>query len=178
MDCKTRITGTNGITIVEIAILLVIGGLVLLGSMQYYQARVKLRDSKAALVASRGNLGVILDEFQRQILAATPNANKAPSYRIARTRDTLEIYFNVQDSDQVDTMRYFVNRFDHPPSLIEQKNSTTPSVFAPGVDSVLFVAAETEHKRELSVVLVSPESQLTEADQPKRLGQTIALGAP
>jgi len=178
MDSKTRLRGTSGITIVEIAILLVIGGLILLGGMQYYHAKVKLQTSKAALIASRGKLGVILDEFQRQIQAATPQGDDGPAYRIARTRDTLEIYATGTDTDQIDTLRYFVNRFDHPPSLIQQKNSTTPNVFAPGVDSVLFVAAHSEDKRELSVVLVSSESEESGATEPSRLGQTMDLGTP
>jgi hypothetical protein len=98
--------------------------------------------------------------------------------RVASTRDTLEIYTGGNGPGQVDTLRYFVNRFDAPPSLIKQINSFTPAVFARGVDSVLFLAAGGEKTAQLSVVLVCAAGQSTDTTQPRRLGFSVPVEVP
>jgi len=177
MQIQQRLRDVSGITVVEIAILVVLGSAIGLGSIEYFRATERLRRARSELGASRGTLGVVADELRRQFRRADRHASQHGIIRTAATHDTLEIYIAGKDVPTVDTLRYFVNRFDEPPSLIMQRNRETPEIFAQGVDSVTFVASGGSPPENLSVVLVTTEFGPDRPSSRRRLGETIALRA-
>jgi hypothetical protein len=177
MQLRRRLSTSRGLTVVELSIVLVLLGAIALGCVEFYRAKLKLREARATLAASRGHLGVIIDELGRQLARTKPLP--ADSFPLATSTgfDTLEIFVPATGNG-VDTVRYFVNRFDDPPSLIKQTNQETPTVFAQGIDTARFVPVGGPPPEQLSVVLVSVDSSPSDPGNRFRLGETVPLRTP
>lgn len=178
MRIVEKLRNYAGLTLLEVAILMALAGVIAFGSLEYYRATIELKKARLVLARSRGNLGIVADELQRQMRCATHQVGGRSPMRVAATRDTLEIYTGGNGPFEVDTLRYYVNRFDAPPSLIRQTNGSTPAVFARGVDSVLFIAAGGEPQGQLSILLVATQADPGDTIQPQRLGFSVPLKAP
>jgi type II secretory pathway pseudopilin PulG len=173
-----QIGNERGITIVELLIGALIAAIVALATFEFYQAQHQLYIAQADIVERQGNLRFALDDLKRQVRRTGYRVMGGTVMRVSPTFDTLEIYLGNDVDLNVDTLRYYVNRFDSPPSLIKQLNQTTPYVFAQGIDSAFFVPAGGTPPERLAVSLVSVEqgqyenSALTTR---RRVGETINL---
>jgi type II secretory pathway pseudopilin PulG len=172
------LSNERGMTIIE----LLIGALIALaigaGTFEFYQAQHRLYLAQTEIVERQGNLRFAMDELSRQVRRSGYRLVGGDILRVAPTYDTLEIYFG-NDSDLIcDTVRYYINRYDDPPSLIKQINQTTPSIFAQGIDSAFFVPTGGAAPERLAVSLVSVEQsqyENTALTTRRRLAETINL---
>ena len=92
--------------------------------------------------------------------------------------DTLEVYGGNDSSLTIDTIRYYVNHFDDPPSLVRQLNQETPGIFAQGVDSAFFIPVGGMPPRRIAVSLVSvkqSQHENTALNTRRRMAKTINL---
>jgi hypothetical protein len=167
----------RGITMVEILIGAALAALVGAATLHFYLAQHELYLAQADISDRQGNLRSAVDELSRQVRLAGYRVTGPRLLRTSGAFDTLEVYIGNDTSLIVDTLRYYVNRADNPPSLVRQKNKTTPAVFAQEIDSVHFVPVGAPVQR-LAITLVSvvqdqfENSALTTR---RRIGETINL---
>lgn len=168
----------RGLTIIE----LLIGALIALGigaaTFEFYQAQHKLFLAQNEVVERQGNLRFAMEDLTKLVRRAGYRLVGGDILRVSTAFDTLEVFLGNDSDLTCDTVRYYVNRFDSPPSLIKQLNQTTPSVFAEGIDSAVFVPAGGAPPERLAVSLVTVElSQYdnTALTTRRRVGETINL---
>jgi hypothetical protein len=152
----------RGITLIEILIGALLAALVGTATFRFYAKQHELYLAQVDISDRQGNLRFSMDELSRQIRLAGYRVNGS---KLLRT------------SVAFDTLRYYINRFDSPPSLVRQKNKTTPSVFAQGIDSVRFVPVGAPAQR-LAVTLVTVQQkqfQNSALTTRRRVGETINL---
>jgi len=168
----------RGLTIVELLIGALITAIVAMGTFEFYQAQHELYLAQADIVDRQGNLRFAMDELTRQARRSGYQVLGNDLLAVSPSYDTLEIYLGNDTSLTVDTMRYYINRFDDPPSLIRQLNQTTPSIFAVGIDTAFFVPVGGPPPERLAVSLVSVEQKQydnTALTTRRRVGETINL---
>ncbi len=173
-----RIRSQRGLTVIELLIGALIAAAVGAATLEFYQAQHELYQAQVDIVERQGNLRFAADDLSRQVRRAGYLVNGGDLFRVSATYDTLEIYIGNDTSLSVDTVRYYINRFDDPPSLIKQLNQATPSIFAVGIDSVFFVPAGGPPPDRLALSLVSVEQtqyENTALTTRRRLGETINL---
>ena len=168
----------RGLTVIE----LLIGGLIALAigaaTFEFYQAQHKLFLAQNEVVERQGNLRFAMEDLTRLVRRSGYRLVGGDILRVSPAFDTLEVYLGNDSDLTCDTVRYYVNRFDDPPSLIKQLNQATPSVFAEGIDSAFFVPAGGTPPERLAVSLVTVElSQYdnTALTTRRRVGETINL---
>lgn len=163
---------------VELLIGLLLAAAMGTATFEFYQAQHRLYLAQTDIVERQGNLRFAMDDLSRQVKRAGYHLVGGDIFRVAASFDTLELYVGKEDDLTCDTVRYYVNRFDLPPTLIKQVNQTTPVIFAQGIDSVFFVPAGGSPPERLAVSLVSVEQSQydnTALTTRRRLGETINL---
>ena len=162
---------------IEILIGAVLAALIGAATLHFYAAQHELFLAQTDISDRQGNLRFAMDELSRQVRLAGYQVNGSGLLRNSAAFDTLEIYIGNDTSLTVDTLRYYVNHADTPPSLVRQLNQTTPAVFAQQIDSVLFVPVGAPIRR-LAVTLVTVEQKQYEnsaLSTRRRIGETINL---
>jgi len=168
----------RGLTMVEILIGALLAALVGAATLHLYQAQHELYLAQADIADRQGNLRFAIDQLAREVRKAGYRVTTPDLLYTAATFDTLEIYIGNDTSLTVDTIRYYVNRYDDPPSLIQQRNTMTPAVFAQGIDSAHFVPVGSAPASRLAITLVSVEQVQYENSAlrtRRRIGETISL---
>jgi len=149
-----------------------------LATFEFYQAQHELYMAQVDIVERQGNLRFAADDLSRVIRRSGYGVKGGDIVYVSATFDTLEVYRGNDSDLTVDTIRYYINRFDNPPSLIKQLNQATPSIFAVGIDSIAFVPAGGPPVDRIAVSMVSVEQkhfENTALTTRKRLGRTINL---
>jgi hypothetical protein len=159
---------------VELTIVVVLAGATALGCLEFYRAKLRLRNARQELMASRGRLGAVIDELGRQLTRAEQGRREASAIAASTGFDTLVVFLPGK-ADRIDTVRFFVNRFDRPPSLVRQSNRATPTVFAERIDSAHFVPVGDPPYAQWSIVLVGTEPDPAHPGHRFRLGETLAI---
>jgi Tfp pilus assembly protein PilW len=162
---------------VEVLIAALLAVLIGAATFQFYAKQHELYMAQVDISDRQGNLRFSMDELARQVRLAGYRATGSKLLRTSATFDTLEVYVGNDTTLTIDTLRYYINRFDSPPTLVRQKNKTTPSVFAQGIDTVRFVPVGTPPQR-LAVALVTVQQEQFENSAlttRRRLGETINL---
>jgi len=173
-----RLRNQRGLTVIELMIAAVIAAGVGLATFEFYQAQHELYMAQLDIVERQGNLRFAADDLSRVIRRAGYNVKGGDIFYVSPAYDTLEVYRGNDTDLTVDTIRYYINRFDNPPSLIKQINQTTPSIFAVGIDSVAFVPAGGPPSNRIAVSMASVEQKQyenTALTTRRRLGRTINL---
>ena len=173
-----KLSNERGLTMIELLIGALIATVVALATFEFYQAQHQLYLAQSDIVERQGNLRFAMDDLKRQVRRTGYRVMGGTVMRVSPTFDTLEIYLGNEVDLTVDTVRYYINRFDSPPSLIKQINQTTPYVFAQGIDSAAFVPAGGAPPTRLAVSLVSVEQnqyENTALTTRRRVGETINL---
>jgi len=167
----------RGMTMIEILIGAALAALVGAATLHFYAAQHELYLAQADISDRQGNLRFAIDELSRQVRLAGYRVTGPRLVRTSGAFDTLEVYIGNDTSLAVDTLRYYVNRFDNPPSLIRQKNQNTPAVLAQDIDSALFVPVGVPVQR-LAVTLVSvvqDQFENSALSTRRRIGETVNL---
>jgi Tfp pilus assembly protein PilW len=173
-----NVRNERGITIVELLIGALIAAGVGAATFEFYAAQHALYLAQTDIVERQGNLRFALDDLSRQVRRSGYRLLGGDILRVAGTFDTLEVYLGNDSDLTCDTVRYYVNRYDNPPSLCKQLNQSTPSIFAQGIDSALFVPAGGSPPERLAISLVSVEQsqhQNSALTTRRRIGETINL---
>ena len=173
-----QLSNERGLTIVELLIGVLIAAIIAMATFEFYQAQHELYLAQADIVERQGNLRFALDDLKRQVRRTGYRVMGGTVMRVSPGYDTLEIFLGNDVDLNVDTVRYYVNRFDSPPSLIKQLNQTTPYVFAQGIDRAFFVPVGGTPPERLAVSLVSVEQgqyENTALTTRRRVGETINL---
>jgi hypothetical protein len=173
-----RIRSEKGLTIIELMIGALIAAGIGLATFEFYQAQHELYLSQVDVADRQGNLRFAIDDLARQVRRAGYLVNGGEIFRASANFDTLEVFIGNDTDLTVDTIRYYINRYDDPPSLIKQINKTTPAVFAQGIDSAFFVPAGGPPATRVAVSLVTVEQKQYENSAlttRRRLGETINL---
>lgn len=168
----------RGITVIELLIGALIAAGMAAATFEFYQAQHRLYLAQADIVERQGNLRFAMDDLTRLVRRSGYNLVGGDILRVSTAFDTLEVFLGNDSDLTCDTVRYYINRFDDPPSLIKQINQTTPSIFAQGIDSVFFVPAGGSPPERLAVSLVSVEQaqyKNTALTTRRRVGETINL---
>ena len=168
----------RGLTTIELLIGAVIALAIGAATFEFYQAQHRLYLAQTEIVERQGNLRFAIEDLSRLVRRSGYRLVGGDILRVSATFDTLEVFLGNDSDLTCDTVRYYVNRFDDPPSLIKQINQTTPAVFAQGIDSAFFVPAGGTPPERLAVSLVAVE--LTTYDNTalstrRRVGETINL---
>jgi hypothetical protein len=174
----TRLRSERGLTVVELLIGTLIAVAIGAATFEFYQAQHELYQAQVDIVERQGNLRFAADDLARQVRRAGYLVNGGDLFRVSAAYDTLEIFIGNDASLSVDTVRYYINRYDDPPSLIKQRNQTTPTIFAQGIDSAFFVPAGGPPSDRLALSLVSvvqKQYENTALTTRRRLGETISL---
>lgn len=172
------LSNERGITLIEILIAAVIALGVGAGALEFYQAQHRLFLAQTEVVERQGNLRFAMDDLSRMVRRTGYRLVGGEILRVSASFDTLEVYLGNDSSLTCDTVRYYINRFDDPPSLIKQINQSTPAVFAEGIDSARFVPAGGPPPQRLAVSLVAVEHEQyenTALATRRRIGETINL---
>jgi type II secretory pathway pseudopilin PulG len=168
----------KGLTLIELLIGALLAAIVGAATLEFYKAQHQLYLAETDISERQGNLRFAIDELGRQIRQAGYLVTGNKRMRTSALFDTLEVYVGRPASTVVDTLRYYVNRFDTPPSLVKQLNKTTPAVFAQGIDTARFVPSGGPPVQQVAVVLVSVEQKQYSNSALKtrrRLGETVNL---
>lgn len=168
----------RGLTVIELLIAALIALAIGAGTLEFYKAQHELYLAQADVLERQGNLRVAMDEVSRLVRRSGYRLVGGEILRVSPAFDTLEVFLGNDTALTCDTVRYYVNRFDDPPSLIKQVNQTTPSVFAQGIDSAFFVPAGGPPPERLAVSLVTVEQKQydnTALSTRRRVGETINL---
>jgi len=175
---RKRLMNARGITLIELLIGMLLALIVGAATLEFYSAQHELYLAQTDISERQGNLRVSLSELSRNIRQAGYSVAATGPLRISKGFDTLEVYIGSPAVANVDTVRYYVNRFDSPPSLVKQLNKTTPAVFAMGIDSVQFVPDNPLYPSQIAIVLISVEQDQYENSAlrtRRRLGETVFL---
>jgi Tfp pilus assembly protein PilW len=173
-----KVRNERGITIIELLIGALIAAGVGVATFEFYLAQHRLYLAQTDIVERQGNLRFAMDDLSRQVRRSGYRLVGGDLLRVSAGFDTLEVFLGNDTSLTCDTVRYYINRFDNPPSLIKQINQATPSIFAEGIDSALFVPAGGTPPERLAVSLVSVEQEQyanTALTTRRRVGETINL---
>jgi hypothetical protein len=168
----------RGITVVELLIGALIAAVVGAATLEFYKAQHELYLAQTDLAERQGNLRFALDDLARQVKLSGYKLVGGDVLRVSAGFDTLEVYLGNDTDLTCDTVRYYINRFDDPPSLIKQLNQTTPAIFAEGIDSAFFVPAGGTPPVRLAISLVSvlqAQYENTALTTRRRAGETINL---
>ena len=171
----------RGLTIIELLIGTLIAAAVGLATFEFYQAQHELYLAQSDIVERQGNLRFAMDDLKRLVRRSGYQVKGSNVFSVSAGFDTLEVYVGNDSDLAVDTTRYYVNRFDIPPSLIKQLNQMTPVIFAQGIDSAFFVPAGAPPAERLAISLVSVEQKQyknTALTTRRRVGETIYLRNP
>ena len=173
-----RLGNSRGLTVVELLIGALIASAVAFATFEFYRAQHQLYLAQVDIVERQGNLRFAMDDLSKQVRRTGYNLVGGDLLRVSTGFDTLEVYLGNDSNLTCDTVRYYVNRYDVPPSLIRQINQSTPAIFAQGIDSVLFVPAGGPPPERLAISLVSVEQaqyENTALTTRRRIGETVNL---
>jgi Flp pilus assembly pilin Flp len=175
---RRKLRSETGITIVELLIAALIALAVSVAAFEFFQAQHELYLAQIDIVERQGNLRFAISDLALQVRRAGYLVKGGDQLRVASNFDTLEVYGGNDTSLSIDTLRYYVNHYDDPPTLVRQLNHQTPSVFAMGVDSAFFVPAGGVPPARIAVSLVSVEQaqyENTALTTRRRVAETINL---
>ena len=164
-------------TIVELLVGALVTMIVSAATWEFFQAQHELYLAQIDIVDRQGNLRFAINDLAQQVRRAGYLVKGGDPLRVSATFDTLEVYGGNDTSLSIDTIRYYVNHYDDPPSLVKQLNQETPSIIAVGIDSAFFVPVGGVSQR-LAISLVSVQQtqyENTALTTRKRVAKTINL---